>query len=251
MLNLSINLNKVACIRNARGGNCPDVLAFAQAVLECKADGLTVHPRPDMRHITPDDVRQISDLTGTHEFNIEGNPFHGAKGDYPGYLALVEQCRPDQATLVPDSIQQLTSTHGWDFNADGDELQKIIAQIQSWGTRVSLFVNPCLQDMQAASELGTDRIEIYTGDFASAITHGNIEKTAKTYHTLVQHALSFGLGVNAGHDLSLENLAILASIPGIDEVSIGQAFIADCLFYGLKDTMARYQKEISIGHERQ
>jgi pyridoxine 5-phosphate synthase len=171
MTALSINLNKIALIRNSREGNYPDLLAMAEQCIKLGADGITVHPRPDQRHIRPSDVRQLATLVSsinTVEFNIEGNPFAEPEADYPGLLALVEETRPDQCTLVPDSNHQLTSDHGFDLKTQGDELIPIIQQVKSLGVRVSLFMDPDLEQIQLASQVGADRIELYTGPYAAA-----------------------------------------------------------------------------------
>lgn len=246
MTALSVNLNKVALLRNAREHGVPNVVDAARTVIDAGAHGITVHPRPDMRHIRPDDVERLAELLEDFdaiEFNIEGNPA-AEEGDngYPGYLKIVEAARPDQATLVPDSPGQLTSDHGFDGSDETVEwLRPIVADLHRWGCRVSLFSNADPRTVRALAETGADRIEIYTGPFAEAAWSGDAgEEVSKIAQTEVV-ARELGLGVNAGHDLDLSNLPILmAAVPGIDEVSIGHALTADALWMGLEATVKRY-----------
>lgn len=244
MTALSINLNKIALIRNSREGNYPNILDFANTCIDCGIDGITVHPRPDQRHIRPSDVRQLATLVAPLdevEFNIEGNPFADACGEYPGLIALVQETVPDQCTLVPDSNNQLTSDHGFDLNQQGDQLIPIINQIKSMGVRVSLFMDPDLEQIKLASEVGADRIELYTGPYAAAWGTEALETIFDQHLKAANLATSLGLGVNAGHDLNLDNLAKFASIPNLLEVSIGHAFTVDSLNMGMIPTLRAYQ----------
>lgn len=244
---LSVNLNKIALIRNSRAGNYPDVVAHGRICLEAGAHGLTVHPRPDQRHIRASDIAPLSALVRefpTAEFNIEGNPFAAHLGNYPGLLGLVESSRPHQCTLVPDSQQQLTSDHGFDLRADGGRLQPIIRQLQDWGVRVSLFMDPDLEQIRLAQQLGADRIELYTGPFAEAYSHrsADLHPLYQRYVQAAELALELGLGINAGHDLNLDNMTVFRALPGLQEVSIGHALTVDALRLGLVDTVKAYLK---------
>jgi pyridoxine 5-phosphate synthase len=244
MTALSINLNKIALIRNSRDGNYPNILDFANICIDCGVDGLTVHPRPDQRHIRPSDVRQLAQLAAPLdevEFNIEGNPFADPCNDYPGLLALVEETLPEQCTLVPDSDSQLTSDHGFDLTQQSEQLKPIIDQIKSMGVRVSLFMDPDLEQIKLASRIGADRIELYTGPFAAAWETDHLEAIFKQHLNSAQLATSLGLGVNAGHDLNLINLEKYASIPDLLEVSIGHAFTVDSLNMGMVPALRAYQ----------
>ncbi|MDO3384167.1 pyridoxine 5'-phosphate synthase [Gilvimarinus algae] len=240
---LSVNLNKIALIRNSREGNFPDVLEFGQLCLDQGAAGLTVHPRPDQRHIRSGDVRNLAELvkrTPKREFNIEGNPFAKAHGDYPGLMALVEQTQPDQCTLVPDSNDQLTSDHGFDLTSASDALAPIVAKLQAMGVRISLFMDPDPVQIRLAGELGVDRIELYTGPYA--LQHGTAqgETLLSQYRRAAEQAVSSGLGVNAGHDLNLDNLSDFLTIPAIAEVSIGHALTVDALRLGMPAAIQAY-----------
>jgi pyridoxine 5-phosphate synthase len=244
MTALSINLNKIALIRNSRDGNYPNILDFANICIDCGVDGLTVHPRPDQRHIRPSDVRQLAQLAAPLdevEFNIEGNPFADPCNDYQGLLALVEETLPEQCTLVPDSDSQLTSDHGFDLTQQSEQLKPIIDQIKSMGVRVSLFMDPDLEQIKLASRIGADRIELYTGPFAAAWETDHLEAIFKQHLNSAQLATSLGLGVNAGHDLNLINLEKYASIPDLLEVSIGHAFTVDSLNMGMVPALRAYQ----------
>lgn len=244
MTALSINLNKIALIRNSREGNYPNILDFANICIDCGVDGITVHPRPDQRHIRPSDVRQLAQLVAPLdevEFNIEGNPFAEPYGDYPGLIALVEETMPEQCTLVPDSDSQLTSDHGFDLKTQGEQLVPIIHKLKSMGVRVSLFMDPDLEQIKLASEIGADRIELYTGPFAGAWGTDKLEEIFTLHLKAAELASSVGLGVNAGHDLNLENLEKFASIPDLLEVSIGHAFTVDSLRMGIVPTLRAYQ----------
>ena len=244
---LSVNVNKVAVLRNSRGGREPSVLAAAQAVLAAVAGGLTVHPRPDQRHIRPGDVRELAALArGRAEFNIEGNPFAPPRGDYPGLLALVEQARPQQVTLVPDSDAQLTSDHGFDLARDRDALLPLVRALKATGARVSLFMDAGAPGLAIAAELGADRIELYTGPFAEAFAAGDAGGALAACAHSAREAAALGLGVNAGHDLSQGNLgAFLRAVPGVAEVSIGHALIGEALHAGLDATVRAYLRVIA------
>lgn len=252
---LSVNLNKIALMRNAREGARPDVCAAARIVLEAGAHGITVHPRPDQRHIRPGDVEALATMLASEypaiEFNIEGNPFApaGANG-YPGFDALIERARPAQATLVPDSDDQLTSDHGWDLSTPNPALEDRIAAYHEAGARVSLFMDPELELIEAAHRHGADRIELYTGPFAETVwAHGTTDPASQTsfdtYLQAARFAKQLGMGVNAGHDLDLVNLPLLAQITEVDEVSIGHALIADALEMGLFETTRKYLEALS------
>jgi pyridoxine 5-phosphate synthase len=244
MTALSINLNKIALIRNSREGNFPNILDFAETCIDCGVDGITVHPRPDQRHIRPSDVRKLAQLVAPLEeveFNIEGNPFADPLGEYPGLLSLVEETLPEQCTLVPDSDSQLTSDHGFDLESQGDRLKPIIAQIKSMGVRVSLFMDPDLEQIKLASEAGADRIELYTGPYAAAWGTEALELIFEQHFKAAELASSLGLGMNAGHDLNLINLGHYTSIPDLLEVSIGHAFTVDSLKMGMVPALRAYQ----------
>jgi pyridoxine 5-phosphate synthase len=244
MTALSINLNKIALIRNSRQGDYPSLIEHAVRCIEYGADGITVHPRPDQRHIRPDDVRQLSALVKPMpniEFNIEGNPFASAHKDYPGLISLVAETGPDQCTLVPDSDSQLTSDHGFDLSSQGDQLKPIIEQLQSLGIRVSLFMDPDLEQIKLASDIGADRIELYTGPFAAAWNTDHLEMVFQQHVESAKLAHSLGLGVNAGHDLNLHNLEKFASIDNLLEVSIGHAFTVDSIAMGMETAINSYK----------
>lgn len=245
MIKLSVNLNKIALIRNSRPGNYPDVVEHARLCIAAGADGITVHPRPDQRHVRPDDVHALAGLiakTPQVEFNIEGNPLAESDGEYPGLLALAQAARPDQCTLVPDGSDQLTSDHGFDLTHGGERLEPIIAALHALGIRVSLFMDPDLMQIDLARQLGADRIELYTGPFAAAWADPiSIDGLFQTYYTASRYATDIGLGVNAGHDLNLHNLGKFAGIPGLLEVSIGHALIVDAISMGLANTVRAYK----------
>ena len=258
MIALSVNLNKIAWLRNARGrASRPNIIAMADKVMAADAGGITLHPRPDLRHVTPDDVYRLADwLASKHrtafELNLEGNPFSTANAiGYPGFLELVKQVRPQQCTLVPDSDSQLTSDHG--FSPDQfDELQGIFTQLNDWGVRSSVFMDPLPELMEAIAKAGANRIELYTGPYAEAFeteADGQLTATCKmvwqSYADTTKAAAIAGLGVNAGHDLDQINLGHFLAIGNIVEVSIGHALIADALEYGLTETISRYLQIIS------
>ncbi|MEZ5557154.1 MAG: pyridoxine 5'-phosphate synthase [Pseudomonadales bacterium] len=246
---LSVNLNKVALIRNSREGHTPSVTGAARTVLAAGAHGITVHPRPDQRHVRPADVADLAELLRAYpgiEFNIEGNPFAGPRDDgYPGFDALIDSARPHQATLVPDSDNQLTSDHGWDLSGDTGALEAAIRRYQNLGARVSLFMDPVPEQITAARRVGADRIELYTGPFAATVNAWGADdpralESLATYRHAAQHAAGLGLGVNAGHDLDLNNLPLFSRIDEIAEVSIGHALISDALNLGLTATVKAY-----------
>lgn len=232
MTKLSVNINKVATIRNARGGNNPDVLKVAVDCEKFGAQGITVHPRPDERHIRYQDVRDIKPLITT-EFNIEGNPIDK-------YIKLVLEVKPTQVTLVPDADNQITSNHGWDTVANKGFLTDVIGQFKEAGIRTSIFVDAEPKMVEAAHICGTDRIELYTEPYAAGY-EANREEAIKPFVEAAEVAREVGLGLNAGHDLSLQNLTYFhQNIPWLDEVSIGHALICDALYFGLEDTIKRY-----------
>lgn len=246
---LSVNLNKIAWLRNARDGGNPDLIEAAEAVLAAGALGITVHPRPDQRHIRATDVFTLAEwLKGREgiEFNIEGNPRAAANdGGYPGFDAFIQQTRPAQATLVPDTDDQLTSDHGWDLASDTGDLAERIERYQSWGSRVSLFLDPVTDQVDRAKAIGADRIELYTGPFADAVSEHGVDSpqaaaSLAQYAAATARARSIGLGVNAGHDLDLENLPLFMTIDGIDEVSIGHALISTALYRGMDHTVRAF-----------
>ena len=239
---LSVNVNKIAVLRNARGGDAPDVVRAARTCLAAGAHGITVHPRPDARHIRHQDVLALAALCREHgvEFNLEGNPFAPPRSGYPGFLALCEQARPTQATLVPDGDAQLTSDHGFDFERDGDALRPLVASLHALGCRVSLFADAG-SAVEAAAATGADRIELYTGPFADAFAKGDAHVALAACADSARRARAAGLGVNAGHDLNQANLGdFLAAVPGVAEVSIGHALIDEALYAGLDATVRSY-----------
>ena len=249
---LSVNLNKIALIRNSREGNYPDIAEHAKICIDHGADGITIHPRPDQRHIRPQDARDLQKFLAdtnnksTHiEFNIEGNPFAGPKGSYPGLIELVEETQPDQCTLVPDNDAQLTSDHGFDLSQMDEALCPIIERIKSQGIRVSLFMDPEPAQIELAAEIGADRIELYTGPYAAAWGTGQLEAVFEQHYKAAELAQKLGLGLNAGHDLNLENLAKFATIPGLQEVSIGHALTVDAIAMGMGTAVQCYKQVLS------
>lgn len=233
MTKLSVNVNKIATLRNARGGNVPNVLQMSLSIEQWGADGITIHPRPDERHIRYDDARELKAHITT-ELNIEGNPI-------PEFMSLIEELRPTQATLVPDSPEQITSNAGWDVLEHQDFLRSTIEQLHAWGVRASIFVGTDLEQIEAAKTVGADRIELYTEPYATLYSSDRVRAVAP-FVVAAERAKALGLGVNAGHDLSLDNIAYLkASIPFLDEVSIGHALISEALTLGLPKTISLYQ----------
>lgn len=246
---LSVNVNKIAWLRNSRDGDTPDVIWAARTAIEAGAKGITVHPRPDQRHIRPADVYGLAAFLRGHpdvEFNIEGNPAAGARDNgYPGFDALIEAARPAQATLVPDTDGQLTSDHGFDLSGDNGRLVETIRRYRGWGARVSLFMDPDPAGIELARSVGTDRIELYTGPFADAAAKHGLEAAEtrasfERYRTAARQANQLGLGVNAGHDLDLDNLVLFRTISEVAEVSIGHALISDALRMGLDAAVRAY-----------
>ena len=247
MTKLSVNVNKIAVLRNSRGGSDPDVCAAAAACIAAGAHGITVHPRPDQRHIRPDDVRAIKRLLGNRaEFNIEGNAFAPPCDAYPGLLALADAARPTQVTLVPDADAQLTSDHGFDLRQDGVRLRPLVAAFKAAGSRVSLFMDADSPDIERAADIGADRIEIYTGPFAHAWSLDDFGRQLELCVSAAERARNAGLAVNAGHDLSQRNLPTLRrAIPTLAEVSIGHALIGEALYAGLEATVKAYLRLLS------
>lgn len=241
---LSVNLNKIAVLRNSRGGSEPNVLQAGVTCLDAGAHGLTVHPRPDARHIRADDVYALGALCAQRgvEFNIEGNPFAPPRTGYPGLFALCEQTRPAQVTLVPDGDGQLTSDHGFDFRADGARLAPLIAAFKALGARVSVFVDVGDPHVADAAAVGADRVELYTGPYADAFARGQPDAALAAAAQTALLAQSAGLQVNAGHDLSQANLRrFLSGVPDVREVSIGHALIGEALYAGLAATVRAYR----------
>lgn len=237
MTRLSVNINKIATLRNSRGGNNPDLI---QVALDCErfgAQGITVHPRPDERHIRYADVYALKEAVTT-EFNIEGNPMEAS------FVELVLAVKPEQVTLVPDALGQITSNHGWDTIQHQELLKKLIAPFKEAGIRTSIFVDPVLEMVEAAATTGTDRIELYTEPYANDFPTNPTQAVA-SYRKAAFRAHQLGLGINAGHDLSLENLAFFqANVNPLDEVSIGHALICDALYYGLENTIQLYRRQL-------
>ena len=238
MTKLSVNINKIAVVRNSRGGNLPDVVRTALDIERFGADGITVHPRPDARHIRYDDVRNLKRVLAT-ELNIEGNPI-------PSFIDLVLEVVPAQVTLVPDAHDAITSNAGWDTVANRDFLTGVTERFHEKGIRVSIFVDPVPEMVAGAKACGADRVELYTEAYAREYPDGP-EQAVAPYVAAAEEARRRGLGLNAGHDLSLENLRWFADrIPWIDEVSIGHALICDALYYGLENTVQLYRRELKI-----
>lgn len=240
MTRLSVNINKIATLRNSRGGNNPNLIKVAMDCERFGAEGITVHPRPDERHIRYQDVYDLTKIVTT-EFNIEGNPKEQK------FVDLVLATKPHQVTLVPDVLNQLTSDHGWDTIKEQTYLKEIIAIFKNAGIRVSIFVDPSIEMIEAAATTGTDRIELYTESYAKLFAAGKKEEAIAPYISAAAEAKKLGLGINAGHDLDRHNLAyLIASIPYIDEVSIGHALITDALYLGLENTIQLYKRALQI-----
>lgn len=238
MTKLSVNINKFATLRNSRGGNNPDVVKAAIDAQRFGADGITVHPRPDERHIRYDDVRKIKEIIIT-EFNIEGNCTEQK------FVDLVLETKPDQVTLVPDALGQLTSDHGWDTIKNKDYLTDMIGVFKKAGIRVSIFVDPIREMVKGAAETGTDRVELYTESYAKEYPI-NRQMAVAPYAAVAETAKQLGIGLNAGHDLDLNNLKFLKqSIPFLDEVSIGHALICDALYYGFENAIQLYKRQLN------
>ena len=259
MTALSVNVNKIAWLRNSREGARPSVLDAARTAIAAGAHGVTVHPRPDQRHIRPADVKGLATLLATEpshvEFNIEGNPAAGPRDNgYPGFTRLIEAARPQQATLVPDADAQLTSDHGWDLSdaTAARFVREAADRYRAWGVRVSLFMDPVAEQIARAKDCGADRVELYTGPYADLVEQHGLEHPETracrdTYAGAARYAAELGLGVNAGHDLNLNNLPVFIAIGGIAEVSIGHALIADALEMGLSTAVRRYLDAIAVG----
>lgn len=260
MTALSVNINKIAVLRNSRGHALPDPVVAAGVAIEAGCHGITVHPRPDQRHIRLDDVTRVGaflrSINGAHidglnartnsrdtpiEYNIEGNPFAPPRGSYPGFVELVRATRPAQATLVPDGDAQLTSDHGFDLTRDAARLQPLVRELKALGCRVSLFVDADIDDVERAAEIGADRIEIYTEPYAAAFAAGDPALALAACVRTADRARACGLDVNAGHDLNQHNLGPLKrAIPYLAEVSIGHALIGEALYAGLAPTVREY-----------
>jgi pyridoxine 5-phosphate synthase len=235
MTKLSVNINKFATLRNARGGNNPDLIQIAKDIQRFGADGITVHPRPDERHIRYDDVRQLKEIVTT-ELNIEGNPLEEK------FINLVLEVKPTQVTLVPDATNQLTSNHGWNTVEHQDFLKHIIAQFQSENIRVSIFIDPNLDMIKAAQTTGANRIELYTESYAKQFIYDK-NKAVESYVQAAELAQTLNLGLNAGHDLDLKNLGFFArQIPNLMEVSIGHALVCDAIYVGLENAVQLYKR---------
>lgn len=236
MTKLSVNINKIATLRNARGGNTPDLIQMAIDIQEFGAQGITIHPRPDERHIKYKDAFQLKPKVIT-EYNIEGNPINK-------FIDLVKKIQPEQVTLVPDSIDAITSNAGWDTIKNQSYLQEVVAEFKLNNIRTSIFMNPDVSLMESAAKTGTDRIELYTEAYAVGYSDGN-KKSIEPYIEAAKKANEFGLGVNAGHDLSLNNLEFFANeIPDLLEVSIGHALICESLYYGLQNVVSMYLQKL-------
>jgi pyridoxine 5-phosphate synthase len=236
MTRLSVNINKIATLRNARGGNNPDVVQVAKDCERFGAQGITVHPRPDERHIRYNDVLKLKEVVTT-EFNIEGYPDDR-------YLKLIHETKPEQATLVPDGPDAITSNAGWDTVKHAKFLMDIVSEIKRVGVRVSIFVDPSLAMVEGAARTGADRVELYTEPYAHEFSR-NRDQAIKSYIDSARYAQQIGIGVNAGHDLDLQNLKFLKqNIPFLDEVSIGHALISDALYFGLENTIQMYLQQL-------
>ena len=246
MTKLSVNLNKIALLRNARNIGIPSITRAAEICIKAGAHGITVHPRPDERHAKSSDVDELAELlkeTPDVEFNVEGNPF-------PQFMEIVRRVRPTQCTLVPDSPEALTSHHGWNLDEDGERLKPIIKELKRLGIRVSLFMDADSPHIEKAKEVGADRIELYTEPYAAAYGNDDSEMVFERFRLAAGKAQDAGLGVNAGHDLNLDNLGKFCSIPNVLEVSIGHALVSDALELGLFDAVGAYLKILWECNER-
>ena len=236
MTKLSVNINKIATLRNARGGNVPDLLKVACDIQNFGAEGITIHPRPDERHIRYQDAKDLRPIVTT-EFNIEGNPI-------PEFIDLVLKVKPEQVTLVPDAIDAITSNAGWDTDKHGTFLREVVDEFKRNNIRTSIFLDPVVSMVESAAATGTDRIELYTESFASEFEKGN-KSGVEPYVETALKASEFGLGINAGHDLSLENVNyFVQKVPGVLEVSIGHALIAEALYFGLQNVVGMYLQKL-------
>ena len=241
MTKLSVNLNKFALLRNSRGTDYPNLLKMAQRTIAAGVHGLTVHPRPDQRHVKYSDVYDLSKLLGKYpdlEFNIEGNPVEK-------FLSIVKELKPDQCTLVPDAPDQITSDHGWNLQKDRKRLIPIIRDLQKEGVRVSLFMDTETDQIDIAKEIGADRIELHTEPYARAFGTASEKEVYDRFYHSATHAKAIGLGMNAGHDLNLQNLGLFLTIPGILEVSIGHAIVVESFDFSYEGTLQRYMEIIS------
>jgi pyridoxine 5-phosphate synthase len=238
MVRLSVNVNKIATLRNARGGDYPNLVEYATSIEQFGADGITVHPRPDERHIRYQDARDLKKVVRT-EFNIEGNPIEK-------FVDLVLDIRPTQVTLVPDSLDAITSNAGWDTVRNQDFLTEVISTFKDAGIRTSVFIDTDLDLISGAARVGADRIELYTEEFATQFALGNKE-AVEPYVTSAAHAHDLGMEINAGHDLNLENIAFFAAeVPHLKEVSIGHALIAESLYFGLQNVIGMYKHRLAL-----
>ncbi len=246
MTKLSVNLNKIALLRNARDIGIPSVTRAAGICIEAGAQGITVHPRPDERHAKPSDVSELAELlkeTPSVELNVEGNPF-------PQFMEIVRRVKPTQCTLVPDSPDALTSDHGWNLTEDGERLKPIIEELKEMGSRVSLFMDADSPDIEIARKIGADRIELYTEPYAAAYGGDDSEMVFEKFKIAAKRAQEAGLGINAGHDLNLDNLGKFCSIPNVLEVSIGHALVSDALEMGLFDAVQAYLRILGECNEQ-
>lgn len=244
MTHLSVNVNKIATVRNTRHVGYPDLVRLSSIALDAGAIGITVHPRPDERHIRASDIEPLARLCAARgrEYNIEGNPFEGH------YLDHCRSVRPTQCTLVPDTLMQSTSDHGWDLLRDFDRVVPIVRELRGLGCRVSLFMDPDESQMEFAAKTGAERVELYTEPYAAAFARGAFDRAVEPYVRAARRATQLGLRLNAGHDLTLDNLGpLLDAIPQIEEVSIGHALISDALELGLAEAVRRY---VAICHRK-
>ena len=238
MTQLSVNLNKIALLRNARGRDFPNVVAFAKKYIDLGVPGITIHPRPDERHIQRRDAYDLSAFMEDYpevELNIEGYPSND-------FLRIIEDTKPDQCTLVPDAENQLTSDHGWDLHKHGDELRDTLKRIGDWGVRSATFLDPDSAQVEQSAKIGVDRIELYTEAYATAFAAGDYDGVLQTYANAASLARELGVGVNAGHDLDLQNLPRFLSINGILEVSIGHVLTVECIEQGMANVVRQYLK---------
>jgi pyridoxine 5-phosphate synthase len=248
-MKLSVNLNKIALIRNSRGNDSPSLIDYAKKCIDLGVDGITLHPRPDHRHATSVDAISISKLCKDHniEFNLEGNPFSLPHGDFVGFRELCTQSLPSQVTLVPDDLLQITSDHGWQPGYRDEALKEFINSLKEYPLRTSLFIDANINSVEYAAQIGFDRIEIYTGPFANYLQVEDLDNFNITKNEIVKcinKAQSLNLGINAGHDLNLDNLPHLIECGRVDEVSIGHAIITDALKFGFEDTIIKYIESV-------
>ena len=249
MIHLSVNVNKIATLRNSRGGNIPDLCALSKKIMDCQVQGITVHPRSDARHITSEDTRQLKQLIDSYnqenktaiEYNIEGEPSSR-------FLQIIQENAPTQATLVPVKPGEITSDHGFNFSKDASNLATLIEKLKKQKLRVALFVEAGVKDLHIAKEIGADRIELYTGPFAVNFAQGKGEESYKLYQDTALEAKELGLGINAGHDLDADNLQLFRELPGLKEVSIGHRLISYALEVGLEAAVKQYLKTLAGGH---